>query len=78
MKISGECTNCGDDLPITNRWTMPLLKAGEKRYYLGTFFKVRCNMSLHKKGVQNKPQFRKEFMAAIGKRQSLEIYQYEV
>jgi hypothetical protein len=24
-----------------NRWTMPLLKLGEKRYYLGIFFKVR-------------------------------------
>lgn len=23
-----------------NRWTMPLLKLGEKRYYLGIFFKV--------------------------------------
>jgi hypothetical protein len=24
-----------------NRWTMPLLKLGEKRYYLGIFFKVK-------------------------------------
>jgi len=24
----------------TSRWTMPLLKLGEKRYYLGIFFKV--------------------------------------
>jgi len=23
-----------------NKWTMPLLKLGEKRYYLGIFFKV--------------------------------------
>lgn len=36
----GECTNCVDDGPALNRWTMPLLKLGEKRYYLGIFFKV--------------------------------------
>jgi hypothetical protein len=41
--ITGECTNCVDE-GVTlagNRWTMPLLKLGEKRYYLGIFFKVR-------------------------------------
>ncbi|XP_054288450.1 C-type lectin 37Db isoform X2 [Macrosteles quadrilineatus] len=37
---SGECTNCVDDGPALNRWTMPLLKLGEKRYYLGIFFKA--------------------------------------
>lgn len=37
----GECTNCVDEGPAAlNRWTMPLLKLGEKRYYLGIFFKV--------------------------------------
>jgi hypothetical protein len=41
--IPGECTNCVDDgvSLAGNRWTMPLLKLGEKRYYLGIFFKVR-------------------------------------
>ncbi|CAG9824202.1 unnamed protein product [Phaedon cochleariae] len=35
------CPNCIDDsLPTPNRWTMPLLKLGEKRYYLGIFFKA--------------------------------------
>ena len=41
--IAGECANCVDEgvgLAGT-RWTMPLLKLGEKRYYLGIFFKVR-------------------------------------
>ncbi|XP_026317000.1 C-type lectin 37Db [Hyposmocoma kahamanoa] len=37
---SEECTSCNDeDLGVT-RWTMPLLKSGEKRYYLGIFFKA--------------------------------------
>ncbi|KAG5900634.1 hypothetical protein JTB14_005911 [Gonioctena quinquepunctata] len=36
-----DCPNCIDDsLPMPNRWTMPLLKLGEKRYYLGIFFKA--------------------------------------
>ncbi|XP_068918298.1 uncharacterized protein tfc isoform X4 [Tenebrio molitor] len=36
-----DCPNCIDDsLPSANRWTMPLLKLGEKRYYLGIFFKA--------------------------------------
>lgn len=36
-----DCPNCVDDSQINpNRWTMPLLKLGEKRYYLGIFFKV--------------------------------------
>lgn len=37
-----ECANCVDE-GVTlagNRWTMPLLKLGEKRYYLGIFFKA--------------------------------------
>ncbi|XP_049811151.1 mannose-binding protein C [Schistocerca nitens] len=39
----GECTNCVDEsagAAVVNRWTMPLLKLGEKRYYLGIFFKA--------------------------------------
>lgn len=42
--ISGKdyCPNCVDDSPsqVSSRWTMPLLKLGEKRYYLGIFFKA--------------------------------------
>ncbi|CAG4946939.1 unnamed protein product [Parnassius apollo] len=36
-----ECSSCNndDELGVT-RWTMPLLKTGEKRYYLGIFFKA--------------------------------------
>ncbi|XP_046968969.1 C-type lectin 37Db isoform X2 [Vanessa cardui] len=36
-----ECSSCSseDELGVT-RWTMPLLKSGEKRYYLGIFFKA--------------------------------------
>ncbi|CAD7083037.1 unnamed protein product, partial [Hermetia illucens] len=34
------CPNCVDDSQFTNKWTMPLLKLGEKRYYLGIFFKA--------------------------------------
>ncbi|XP_021923172.1 C-type lectin 37Db-like isoform X3 [Zootermopsis nevadensis] len=38
----GDCTNCVDESVglSGNRWTMPLLKLGEKRYYLGIFFKA--------------------------------------
>ncbi|XP_028168533.1 CD209 antigen-like protein C isoform X1 [Ostrinia nubilalis] len=35
-----ECTSCNDDDLGVTRWTMPLLKSGEKRYYLGIFFKA--------------------------------------
>ncbi|KAJ2943657.1 hypothetical protein O0L34_g16769 [Tuta absoluta] len=35
-----ECTSCNDDELGVTRWTMPLLKTGEKRYYLGIFFKA--------------------------------------
>ncbi|XP_074025521.1 brevican core protein triforce [Leptinotarsa decemlineata] len=36
-----DCPNCIDDsIAAPNRWTMPLLKLGEKRYYLGIFFKA--------------------------------------
>nr|CAH7750839.1 unnamed protein product [Callosobruchus chinensis] len=38
--IDLDCPNCVDDTPTPNRWTMPLLKLGEKRYYLGIFFKA--------------------------------------
>ncbi|XP_045525361.1 C-type lectin domain family 4 member F-like isoform X2 [Pieris brassicae] len=35
-----DCSSCSEeDLGVT-RWTMPLLKSGEKRYYLGIFFKA--------------------------------------
>jgi len=38
-----DCPNCVDEHSgnlAASRWTMPLLKLGEKRYYLGIFFKV--------------------------------------
>ncbi|CAH2090894.1 unnamed protein product [Euphydryas editha] len=35
-----ECSSCGDDELGVTRWTMPLLKSGEKKYYLGIFFKA--------------------------------------
>jgi hypothetical protein len=38
FSYSTDCPNCVDDAP--SRWTMPLTKLGEKRYYLGIFFKV--------------------------------------
>jgi len=42
--FADECTsaNClaDDGVGLHNRWTMPLLKLGEKRFYLGIFFKV--------------------------------------
>lgn len=39
--IITDCPNCVDDQQMPNRWTMPLTKLGEKRYYLGVFFKVK-------------------------------------
>lgn len=44
-----DCPNCIDDSQVASRWTMPLLKLGEKRYYLGVFFKVnpiRCSIDI--------------------------------
>lgn len=43
--IADECSsaNCLDEggaSLLPNRWTMPLLRLGEKRFYLGIFFKV--------------------------------------
>lgn len=35
-----DCVNCIDEQPVTNRWTMPLHKIGDKKYYIGTFFKA--------------------------------------
>ncbi|XP_062132047.1 C-type lectin 37Db isoform X2 [Drosophila sulfurigaster albostrigata] len=36
-----DCPNCVDESQyMPNKWTMPLLKLGEKRYYLGIFFKA--------------------------------------
>ncbi|XP_072947132.1 uncharacterized protein tfc isoform X2 [Epargyreus clarus] len=37
---NAECSSCNDDELGVTRWTMPLLKTGEKRYYLGIFFKA--------------------------------------
>ncbi|XP_068141814.1 uncharacterized protein [Drosophila tropicalis] len=40
-EIDSDCPNCVDESQYTpNKWTMPLLKLGEKRYYLGIFFKA--------------------------------------
>ncbi|KAK0090510.1 hypothetical protein PV325_012564 [Microctonus aethiopoides] len=42
--LNDDCPNCVDEhaggLTTPSRWTMPLLKLGEKRYYLGIFFKA--------------------------------------
>jgi len=41
--FADDCPNCVDEHSSSlaaSRWTMPLLKLGEKRYYLGIFFKV--------------------------------------
>ncbi|XP_043477736.1 low affinity immunoglobulin epsilon Fc receptor-like isoform X1 [Leptopilina heterotoma] len=41
--LADECPNCVDENVgnlAVSRWTMPLLKLGEKRYYLGIFFKA--------------------------------------
>lgn len=40
--VTDDCPNCADETITSGamRWTMPLLKLGEKRYYLGIFFKV--------------------------------------
>ncbi|XP_011301353.1 uncharacterized protein [Fopius arisanus] len=42
--LADDCPNCVDEhaggLATPSRWTMPLLKLGEKRYYLGIFFKA--------------------------------------
>lgn len=41
--FADDCPNCVDEHGgslAASRWTMPLLKLGEKRYYLGIFFKV--------------------------------------
>ncbi|XP_061378234.1 macrophage mannose receptor 1 isoform X2 [Danaus plexippus] len=35
-----DCSSCNEDELGVTRWTMPLLKSGEKRYYLGIFFKA--------------------------------------
>lgn len=42
-KNINDCPNCVDEHTgslAASRWTMPLLKLGEKRYYLGIFFKA--------------------------------------
>ncbi|XP_018407411.1 PREDICTED: uncharacterized protein LOC108783360 [Cyphomyrmex costatus] len=41
--LADDCPNCVDEHSnslAASRWTMPLLKLGEKRYYLGIFFKA--------------------------------------
>lgn len=43
-----DCPNCVDEpatISTPNKWTMPLSKLGEKRYYLGVFFKVNSILS---------------------------------
>lgn len=44
-----ECINCVEEPAkssfLTAHWTMPLNKLGERRYYLGTFFKVKISFS---------------------------------
>uniref|UniRef100_A0A6E8WCB5 DUF4758 domain-containing protein n=1 Tax=Anopheles coluzzii TaxID=1518534 RepID=A0A6E8WCB5_ANOCL len=35
-----DCPNCVEESSAPPRWTMPLLKLGEKRYYLSIFFKA--------------------------------------
>uniref|UniRef100_A0AAG5D6U7 C-type lectin domain-containing protein n=1 Tax=Anopheles atroparvus TaxID=41427 RepID=A0AAG5D6U7_ANOAO len=35
-----DCPNCVEESSAPTRWTMPLLKLGEKRYYLSIFFKA--------------------------------------
>ncbi|KAF6203296.1 hypothetical protein GE061_003714 [Apolygus lucorum] len=38
---AGECGNCVDEsLPELNKYSMPIFKFKEKRYYLGIFFKA--------------------------------------
>ncbi|KAF7400303.1 hypothetical protein HZH66_005487 [Vespula vulgaris] len=42
-RLNDDCPNCVDEQSNSlsaSRWTMPLLKLGEKRYYLGIFFKA--------------------------------------
>uniref|UniRef100_A0A1I8P2S6 C-type lectin domain-containing protein n=1 Tax=Stomoxys calcitrans TaxID=35570 RepID=A0A1I8P2S6_STOCA len=39
-EIDSDCPHCVDETQYMNKWTMPLLKLGEKRYYLGIFFKA--------------------------------------
>ncbi|XP_011504822.1 PREDICTED: perlucin-like protein isoform X2 [Ceratosolen solmsi marchali] len=41
-RLNDDCPNCADETisSRTTKWTMPLLKLGEKRYYLGIFFKA--------------------------------------
>ncbi|XP_037801764.1 C-type lectin 37Db-like isoform X2 [Penaeus monodon] len=39
---TGACSGsgCGDGEDFASRWTMPLMRLGDKRYYLGIFFKA--------------------------------------
>uniref|UniRef100_T1GGF4 C-type lectin domain-containing protein n=1 Tax=Megaselia scalaris TaxID=36166 RepID=T1GGF4_MEGSC len=39
-KASNDCPNCVDDSQYPNKWTMPLLRLGDKKFYLGIFFKA--------------------------------------
>jgi len=51
-----DCPNCVDESQYTpNKWTMPLLKLGEKRYYLGIFFKVSRIPRPTKRFINKKP-----------------------
>uniref|UniRef100_A0A2H1WP83 SFRICE_032523 n=1 Tax=Spodoptera frugiperda TaxID=7108 RepID=A0A2H1WP83_SPOFR len=42
IQMLRECSSCNDDDLGVTRWTMPLLKSGEKKYYLGIFFKHKA------------------------------------
>jgi len=52
-----ECLNCVEEPTgssmLSPHWTMPLSKLGERRYYLGTFFKVNCYFFFYLKNCQN-------------------------
>lgn len=50
--ITGECSNnnCVEDSITTiNKWSLPLLRSGDKKLYLGIFFKVTPINEIHDK-----------------------------
>lgn len=43
FSVTGECinNNCVEDTAsVMNKWSLPLLRSGDKKLYLGIFFKV--------------------------------------
>ena len=45
IKIISGCVDCvGEGRATHSRFSMPLAKLGEKKYYLGIFFKVKLLM----------------------------------